>query len=268
MRIGIISDLHVDEAPEGEVLAALAARTSILKPDTIIIPGDLSSSWRTSLRLVEDLEDLTGLPVFFVPGNHDLWNRDHPEENAQTATAALGRHPGCLSGRRISFRGWNLLGETGWYDSSFAEGRFSSEEISLMAFGGRTWQDSLYTRWPEPMEARCRLFMEALGHSLEGLDASRTIVVTHVVPRIEFTVRPPEGIWTYFNALLGSASYGAMLAARGVRASLFGHVHYRSRMVLDGVEWICPCLGTRNEWKSGDTAREVAEAFAILDLGD
>jgi putative phosphoesterase len=266
MKLGVISDLHVDDNPRASVLEALIKRAKQAGVDALVIPGDISSAWRESLSALEELEAGCGLPVFFVPGNHDLWNKKHPDETPEAAQASLVAHPGCLSGRRVDLGPWTLIGETGWYDESFAEGRFSPEEVMAMRYGDRTWHDSLYTRWAESMLEKNRYFLERLESALDGLDPSRTIVVTHMVPRLEFTVQPPAGIWTYFNALLGSASYGRLFARRGVRAALFGHVHYRRRATIDGVEWICSCLGTQDEWRKSSVDDEIAEAFAVLDL--
>jgi len=266
MRIGVISDLHVDDSAGRSIIDAtiFAARNASL--GALVIPGDISSDWRTSLDAIAAIEDGLGVPVLFVPGNHDLWNKKHPGETAELAQLKLSGHPGCLSGRCVSIEGWYFVGETGWYDGSLAEGRFTAEEVASMQFGGRTWQDSLFTKWAKPMADKADEFASSLASSLAGLDPARTIAVTHVVPRLEFTVQPPAGIWSFFNGLLGSASYGQLFSKIGVRAALCGHVHYRSRLVADGIEWICACLGNPEEWRLKDLAAELDNAMAILDL--
>jgi putative phosphoesterase len=268
MLIGIISDLHLDEEAPGAVSDALVETAGHAAIDLLVIPGDITSSWRSTLAALDDLESRLDCPLLFVPGNHDLWNREDKSGGPEAAEAALKAHPSCLSGRTVRVGAWNFVGETGWYDTSFAEGRFGAEALAAMSYGGRTWQDSLHAAWKVPMLARSEAYRASLESSLEGLDPRRTVAVTHVVPRLEFTVQPPEGIWTYFNALLGSAAIGELIARKGLRASLFGHVHHRRRAWLDGVEWICACLGTRMEWGSSDLARELDEAFAVFELED
>lgn len=265
IRMGVISDLHVDESP-GAIEATLrAARAAGI--EALLVAGDLASGWRASLEAITRLEDGLGAAVLFVPGNHDLWNRDHPEETPELALDKLREHPGCLSGKRIELGGHCFVGECGWYDGSLAEGRFSTPEIQAMAYGGRTWQDSLFARWQCSMEERAANFLSNLETALHGLVPERTIAVTHVLPRLELTVQPPTGIWTYFNGLLGSAAYGDLFSRKGIRAAVCGHVHYRRTFKADGVEWLCRCLGTPEEWKLGGVEIEAAEALGILELG-
>jgi len=266
MKIGIISDIHIDDSPDGIIVNAVIDAARKAKPALLLMPGDFSCGWRSSLEAIARIEDGTGLRVLFVPGNHDLWNKLSPDETPEFAQGQYLKHPGCLSGRVVTIDGWNFVGETGWYDETLTEGRFTAEQIAEMHYGGRTWQDSLFTRWNVSMVEKTAEYLKALEARLGTLDPKRTIVLTHVIPRLEFSVQPPEGIWTYFNGLLGSARFGQLFAKAGVRAAVCGHVHYRKRFKADGVEWICPCLGTPDEWETTSAATEVGSALSILEL--
>lgn len=266
MRVGVISDIHIDDSPECVVTDAVVSAAKGAGLELLLMPGDFSCAWRNSLDAIAKIEDGTGLRVLFVPGNHDLWNKHSPGETPELAYAKLSEHPGCLAGRTVEFGGWTFVGETGWYDATLTEGRFTDAEIAEMHYGGRTWQDSRFTRWAMPMVEKTAEFLSALEARLSKVDPARTVVATHVLPRLEFTVQPPEGIWTFFNGLLGSARYGELFARAGVRAAVCGHVHYRRRFVADGVEWICACLGTPNEWRSGDAAEEARDTLQVLEL--
>jgi putative phosphoesterase len=266
MKIGIISDIHIDDSPDGTIVDAIIQAVREADLSLLLMPGDFSCGWRSSLAAIARIEDGTGLRVLFVPGNHDLWNKLSPDETPEFAQEQYEKHPGCLSGRVVTIDGWNFVGETGWYDETLTEGRFTASQIAEMYYGGRTWQDSRFTRWHIPMMDKTDEYLHALETTLAGLDPTRTIVSTHVIPRLEFSVQPPEGIWTYFNGLLGSARYGELFSRAGVRAAVCGHVHYRKRFTADGVEWICACLGTPNEWYGKDPLAEVRSSLAILEL--
>lgn len=266
MRIGAISDLHVDDSPEGVVADAVAAAAEGARVDALVVAGDVSSSWDITLAAIDELRGRCGVPVLFVPGNHDVWTKHHGGDSPEAIYARLAAHPACLSGRVAALGPYSIVGDLGWYDGSLAEGRFSGEELFRMEYGGRVWQDSLYARWELPAAGKALEFAEKLEGLLAGLDPRRTIVATHVLPRLEFTVQPPEGVWTYFNGLLGSARYGELFSRKQVRASICGHVHYRRRFEADGVDWICACLGTPKEWRSGDARTEAAAALAVLEL--
>ncbi len=267
MRIGIISDLHVDDAPPRSVENAVIAAAKDHGVEALVIAGDIASAWRRSLEAIDVFQEILGIPAYFVPGNHDLWNRERPEETAEFAMERLAAHPSCLVTRSVTLGGLTFIGETGWYDGTLAEGRFSAKEIAAMNYGGRTWQDSLFTRWSLPMEEKAQAFLASLERRLEGTDPARTVAVTHVVPHLDLTVQPPEGIWTYFNGLLGSSRYGELFARRGLRAAICGHVHYRRRFMDAGVEWICACLGATREWRSPNADLEAKAAMEVLDTG-
>ena len=81
LTIALLSDIHVagpDMPPER--LARIVAQVNALKPDIVLIAGDLVSEKRTATHIytpqevVAPLADLHApLGVFAVPGNHDHW---------------------------------------------------------------------------------------------------------------------------------------------------------------------------------------------------
>ena len=81
LTIALLSDIHVagpDMPPER--LARIVAQVNVLKPDIVLIAGDLVSEKRTATHIytpqevVAPLADLHApLGVFAVPGNHDHW---------------------------------------------------------------------------------------------------------------------------------------------------------------------------------------------------
>ena len=81
LTIALLSDIHVagpDMPPER--LARIVAQVNALKPDIVLIAGDLVSEKRTATHIYtpqEVVAPLAGLHaplgVFAVPGNHDHW---------------------------------------------------------------------------------------------------------------------------------------------------------------------------------------------------
>ena len=81
LTIALLSDIHVagpDMPPER--LARIVAQVNVLKPDIVLIAGDLVSEKRTATHIYtpqEVVAPLAGLHapvgVFAVPGNHDHW---------------------------------------------------------------------------------------------------------------------------------------------------------------------------------------------------
>jgi putative phosphoesterase len=276
MRLGILSDLHVDLNGGRSVIEALLATLRRQKVETMVIAGDVSNDYRLTLRSLEELQDRSGVPVLFVAGNHDVWNEAHPDISAWQAYEALEGFAGNLSrGPRQIGDGWTVVGDLGWYDYSFGSPQYSREDFDRMQIGERIWQDRIKANWDRHTLEMHRTFYMKLKSQLERITANRfsaadnhnVILVTHVLPRKEFTVQRPDPQWIYLNAFLGSPEYGELAIQYGVRYSICGHVHYRKQVTVKGTRFICNCLGYTDEWQwSRDPQIEIDRAFLTVDL--
>jgi putative phosphoesterase len=276
MQIGILSDIHVDLNGGRPVIEALLAVIRRRGVETMIIAGDVSSDYRLTLETLDRLQDSSGIPVLFVPGNHDIWNEAHPDITAWQAYDALEQFPGNLTrGCREIADNWTIIGDLGWYDYAFGGSRYSREDFDRMQFGERVWQDRTKAIWDRHTLEVHRIFYERLDRQLSKAVAStsfdsgspKIVLVTHVLPRREFTVQRPDPEWIYLNAFLGSPEYGELAIEYGVRYSICGHVHYRKQVTVDGTHFICNCLGYTEEWKwSRDPQIEIDRAFLTLEL--
>jgi predicted MPP superfamily phosphohydrolase len=111
------------------------------RPDLLVLAGDISNHFRTTLAALEYLRKESGLPCLFVPGNHDLWNEEPGPEGASGDLAGPGGagRPSAWSGAWSAWQsyealkafpenlsrgplelpgGWLAIGDTGWYDYS------------------------------------------------------------------------------------------------------------------------------------------------------
>jgi putative phosphoesterase len=276
MRIGILSDIHVDLNGGRTVIEALLAAMRRRGVETMVVAGDVSNDYRLTLETLDRLQDSSGIPVLFVPGNHDIWNEAHPDITAWQAYEALEQFPGNLTnGPREIADNWTIIGDLGWYDYAFGGSRYSQEDFDRMQFGERIWQDRIKAIWDRHTLEVHRIFYEKLDKQLSKAVASassdsgspKIVLVTHALPRREFTVQRPDPEWIYLNAFLGSSEYGELALKYGVRYSICGHVHYRKQVTVDGTRFICNCLGYAEEWKwSPDPQIEIDRAFLTLEL--
>jgi len=276
MKIGILSDIHVDLNGGGAVINGLLAAMLRQGVEVMVIAGDVSSDYRVTLDSLEQLQERSGIRILFVPGNHDIWNEAHPDITAWQAYEKLERFPGNLTrGPQEISGGWTIIGDLGWYDYSFGGSQYSREDFDRMQFGERIWQDRIKAIWDRHTLEIHRTFYEKLDDQLKRTKVSRCsdsskrkiILVTHVLPRKEFTVQRPDPEWIYLNAFLGSPEYGELALDHGVRYSICGHVHYRKQVTVNGTRFICNCLGYSDEWMwSRDPAAEIDRAFLTLDL--
>lgn len=269
MRIGILSDIHVDlEHPDPEkVVDGIAAAMEANAVEVMIIAGDVANDFRVTLRTLRALERRTGARVLFVPGNHDIWNEHHPRLTAWDTYAALGEFPGNLAnGPQKLANGWTVIGDLGWYDYSFG-GAYTPEEFDRMQTHGRLWQDKVKAVWGKTTREMHAHFHAKLEAQLRRHAGGPVILVTHAVPIPEFTVQPPEPPWDYLNAFLGSRGYGELALGHAVAYSICGHVHYRREQVVGRTTFICNCLNYASQWVDNRDPRvEAARALRTIVL--
>lgn len=263
MKIGFISDLHIDMNQNYPVMDVLVQTADEKGLDVLAIAGDISESAEITLREVKELagrlDTLCGCRLLYIPGNHDMWNKHCPGRDADEIYQAYCEDPLCLCGKSMTLKTGSgrrvfLIGDIGWYDYSLASKRFSAEELDRMTLNGRTWQDKLFNNWTRDNGGRENFFRQRLlkqaGQCRSRMqEEDKLIVLTHMLPVRDFCV-PEEQLpgWGYFNAFLGSAGLGDAILEMHADAAVCGHVHYRSSVRKGGILWICPCLGTFDEW--------------------
>ncbi|MBI9106293.1 MAG: metallophosphoesterase [Spirochaetales bacterium] len=272
MKIGLLSDLHVDInfAGEDRVTPAVCDTIKNNDLDLFITAGDIASDHKLSLEVVTRIEKETGRDCLFVPGNHDLWNEKHPGISAMETYTAMAAHPHNLASGPVKLKnGWSAVGDTCWYDYSFGTGSvFSFEDFQRRSYKGRIWQDSIMTDWKMPDKKVHDWFLGRVEESLILSEGDEIVAVTHMLPIDDFTVPVPHDTWDYFNAFLGSRSLGELfLKYPSVKYSICGHVHYRKQVVKGGITNICQCLGYSTEWFDNvDPFVEVSKTMKIIEI--
>ncbi len=278
MRIALISDLHVDINEKYPVTELTAEAAEGLSADMLIVAGDISETPERTLSEMKKLAGLLDFPVYYVPGNHDMWNKNCPGRTADEIFADYLADPLCLSGKGLFTEEIRIIGDTGWYDYSFAAPEYTRGELDGMCRDGRTWQDKLFNDWTRDNQKAMERALARLSEQLARTeqeenpeDLPPVLMVTHMLPVKEFCVPAGQGYWGFFNAFLGSERLGEFCRERGVRFSVCGHVHYRSECEKDGVRYLCPCLGYDTEWplyglEQNGARDHVRDAMALLEV--
>ena len=270
MKVGILSDIHVDidhQQPDG-VIEGLVLAIQDRQVDLMIIAGDVANNYELTLRALNTIEELSGVTCLFVPGNHDIWNERHPDLNAWETYEALKQFPGNLcNGPRELENDWVVIGDLGWYDYSFGSREYSVEEFDRMKINGRLWQDKVKAKWGTSTLEMHRYFHDKLEQQLKAHQDRKIVLVTHVLPLVDFSVRPPDRMWRYLNAFLGSKEYGELALEYSVSYSICGHVHYRKEQIYEDTVFICNCLNYASQWlNNDDPILEVSRAFKTIKL--
>ncbi len=271
MRIGVISDLHIDRNSNeidniprfGEMLANELSEQQI---DLLLIAGDVSDNHVMSHQFVEHLKRRTGKTILFVPGNHDYWNKGQEEKNTYRILDYFkAQEESIIEQPYIVNDEWAIVGHSGWYDYTFADDRFSTQQLSDRSYNDRVWKDKLHVDWRMDDKEVSKLFATTVQADLEKVKDKNIILMTHFITYKNFAVQMPHPIFDYFNAFIGSSDYEALHQEYPIKYNIMGHVHYRRRE-KNGMIHICACLGNRNEWQTTDLETELRNALQIIEI--
>jgi len=270
VKIGILSDLHIDleDSDPVKILQGFVEAVEENKVDVVIIAGDVANDYKISLDFLQDLENTAGVRCLFVPGNHDIWNEAHPDKTAWDIYHALEKFPGNLARGPVALTDqWMVIGDLGWYDYSFGSREYTAAEFDRMQIDDRLWQDKVKAVWGRSTLAIHRYFYTKLEKQLAAHKNKNIILVTHVLPLLEFTVQPPNHMWNYLNAFLGSRQYGELALKYAAAYSISGHVHYRRQIKHENTIFICNCLNYSSQWvDNDDPVVEVKRAFKTIEI--
>ncbi len=268
MRIGTISDLHIDrpsDYTEDEYAKHLALLVQQANLDMLIIAGDISNHYQKSYAFVKQMKALTGVDIRFIPGNHDYWS---PEgQSTKDIHAFFLNQPEQLMGRPYIINDeWAIVGNSGWYDYSYANPKYSLEHLERRRFKGATWQDKVHVDWGMSDIEVSRKAAELAEKDLRQVGRRNIILVTHVVTDPSFKVPMPHRIFDYFNAYIGTSDFEPFYQRYPIHYSLMGHVHFRGEISKNGVQYKCVSLGYFREWRSKDIDKEMRHALKIIEI--
>ena len=260
MKIALISDLHLDRYARTRGISLEKATTDLsqaLAPidfEVLVIAGDLSNDCRLTQKIAQTLEQQLARPLFYVPGNHDLFNMEN-KWSTKAIVQSFKEDERCLWGERVELAdGATLVGHCGWYDYSYGSKDYSVEQYASGRLGHGYWNDRDYIDFGMSDPDYCAQVQakleELLAPTVDDPEAAkRTLLVTHMINHPKFLVHPPKpSLWDFFNGFLGSKTLYQYLAKHPIKAAVCGHIHYRFHFVLEGMAYYCQCLGRIDEW--------------------
>ncbi|MGN1187690.1 MAG: metallophosphoesterase [Lachnospiraceae bacterium] len=273
-----ISDIHVDINRSYPVMEALAQYAIQKKAECILIAGDICEDVYKVREHVQWLKKQTGVQVYYVPGNHDLWHTKESNVTTDEIYKLYCEDENCLCGKQVRVGKHIVLGDVGWYDYSFGSSEYTRKQYDGMEHGGRVWQDKYYNDWTGDNTGRNEWFLERLKGQLEKAaeymkqendgEIQGIAVVTHMLPHRGFTVPVDDKpIWKFFNAFLGSGALGELCEQYHVDYALCGHVHYRHEFTEKGIRYMCRCLNYASEWwGSKEIQTQIEQAAGFIEL--
>ncbi|SDM47965.1 Calcineurin-like phosphoesterase [Methylobacterium phyllostachyos] len=245
-RLWVFSDLHQD-CPENAWDPAAHEPPDGF--DVAVVAGDVHMPLARALDWLG--ERLPGVPVVYVPGNHDFW-WDRGEERytihdqvarGRDRAAALGIH--LLIDDAVLLDGIRFLGGTLWTD--FRLGSFSLTHAFRTAQGRdgmvdyrriRTGHRSRDRIEPEEVLAMHRATRAFLGAELARPHDGPTVVVTHHAPHPDSLADPHAHLaWCYASDLTG------LIEERGPNLWVHGHAHRHIDYWIGRTRVVCNARG-------------------------
>ena len=200
-----------------ELMAALCSETAALKPDALIVTGDLTlngekASHERLAQWFASIEKETGTPVWVIPGNHDInsenahiyyhysWDSTETVTQAEFAEIyrdfllpAEGKENANLSYHvKINDEFWAILPDVAFYKPT-------AQAFGLFTADHKSWMESVLIQARE--------------------DAAEAVTFTHhnLISHTKFL----EEAYLMF----GHESMSALARQYGVRLNLSGHMH-------------------------------------------
>lgn len=273
MKIGVLSDLHIDTNKKKligkEAFSEIVSKQiNYQNIDLMLIAGDISSDYLVSQQFLDEVTDKSGIPVLFVPGNHDFWSIKNGETDTKKIYQFFKKQTNSLLNKPYILNDeWAIVGNAGWYDHGYADQtKYTQAEFNEMKLRSGMWQDKRYVHWGEENKETAQWMLNKIESDLQSVGERKIILMTHVVTHPKFVVSLPHKIYDYFNAFLGSSSYERLYQTYPIAYSIMGHVHYRKTLVDNKVNYICACLGGSKHWLTKDPETEIRNAIVVFQL--
>ncbi|MCC5896247.1 MAG: metallophosphoesterase [Alkalibacterium sp.] len=272
MKIGTLSDLHIDRNDEfsGLDLERTLAEMVIEKGiECLLIAGDISNHYETTHAFIKRVEQLSGVPVLFVPGNHDYWARDHTITDTNALNQFFNDQSYSLVGKpKLIDENWAIVGTPGWYDYGYG----NSEKYDVAAFekkqyGFASWNDRHYIDWGKTDQQVSQDMLDQLYRDLKSVENRNIILMTHVATHPEFVMPLPHRIYNYANAFLGARSYEMVYTDfPTIKYSIMGHVHFRKTVKDKKRTYITACVGNHKHWKIKDFRTQINKSLVCFTI--
>ncbi|MFC6275424.1 metallophosphoesterase [Levilactobacillus tangyuanensis] len=269
MRVGLISDLHLDinRIPIEDAVKIQADYLLQQQVDLYLIAGDITNYFDQSLAFVKQLQQaLAPRQVRFIAGNHDMLH-----DRSYAALEAPGDLT-YLHNQFIDLPGtdWRVIGNNGWYDYQFADNLTGRD---FLTWKRAFWVDATIKQ-PMTDPERMDRVLDQTRHQLDAAKAAdkRVFFMTHFAPvRDYIRYTDDDRFWNMANALMGSPRLGALLESYGVEHVLFGHLHqHHGPLVKGNTEYLNQALGYHkrrvNEWQQSDFATEWVQRLRVIEL--
>lgn len=270
MRLLICSDLHLDanERFTGiDILDPIIKAFQNQDPDAVIIAGDLSGDAQRTLHYIQTFKQKLRVPIYFVPGNHDIWTQSHDAFGSKKSYQLLYEDASSLLRNPLIEKNTVVLGAMSWYDYSFGPKNIHKDNFSFEK--KHVWNDAKFAKWGEEDERLCNRMLTQLEKELTNHLKKDIILVNHFIPYEEFITVKENEDWNFCNAYMGSAHLGELIDRHpNIKTVIFGHTHRRYGVIehFRSKTIICKPLGYYSEWEGDHIEEEIEKVITIVEI--
>ena len=255
MRILFTADLHLLRATRDGILKKVRNWMSLLRPDGLVIAGDIASASQASDALREIRRCVPDAPIAVCLGNHDFWLHEDARNECRGLSEVIDRYwaPAAeatgitlLDRQNFMIGTVTIVGGYGHYDLGFAypglgyRGVAVTEEDYARGFpyaeSPLRWRD--FEFMPGPLHPRSIAFdqVRSVTARIRAVGDSPLVVVLHTPPFEELLgIAPaaalpdgsPPSQYAFFRAYLGNRAMGDALQNVDEKplAVVCGHTH-------------------------------------------
>lgn len=270
MKVGFIADLHVDMKTQATKTTYTYELLKLLESERVellVIGGDITNHYADTIQFVENLQQQAGIPIYFIPGNHDFWEKKGPK-NTRKIYEIYKQHPQSLvESPLILSEDYTLVGHPAWYNHAvYDRESFQPERIATGKYRGGMWQDKLKMDWEATDQEVSKEFAEIIRADLASVTTDNIILQTHVVTIPEFTMPMPHRIFDFFNAYIATDDLKNIHQDYPITHNFMGHIHFRAQIEKDETQFITNSLGYRKEWRSKNLRQELKDSLVTIDI--
>ena len=282
VRLAVTSDIHIDlNGPA--VLDALCARIREVRPDVLIVAGDIATGATTFLSTLLALRPCAP-EMLVVAGNHDVWTSQEAKARGidswtwlDKLLPALCVEAGAklLDAGPVKLGNIGFAGSLGWFDFTMREHLLDApmDAYRKGLYAGVRWNDHRYAHFPDaqgetlPSETIAALLRDRLSAHLAALDCNRVVVATHMLAFDRQVFKKDHPAWRFVNAFMGSLRMGELLQAdRRIELAIAGHTHVASDHRIGKIRALVSPLGYQKEWRAPTLVGAIYKAVAVVDL--
>lgn len=259
MKIGFISDLHIDFNKRHDVLGAIIKNYNQNDLNGLFIAGDISNSTALTQKFLNLLRE-NGVNVFAIYGNHDYYSLDKgfelDREEIRTFPMVYGKY--------------GFIADTGWYNYTWHKmGSIGQLKKGKTYGSGTTWPDHRFIKWPHENGAEwfCQESISEMKRQNAVLDAAgvkNKIIMTHMVPHYELLEQNMEFVYT--NPFFGSEDLSQFVKEISPDYCVFGHTHFTKDKVIGNTHYICAPLGYDMEWGSRTVQQRIDMLMYVIEV--